>query len=98
MTNHVYCWLLDTPIALLNRHSKVVFVCVCVCVCVCVFVGVTARASHAICSLFFFQPLPMRYTHGGGQKNLHTQEHQCQHIDKHTHMNTHTHTHTHTHI
>lgn len=28
------------------------------------------QPSRSICSFFFFQPLPIRYTHGGGQKNL----------------------------
>lgn len=30
--------------------------------------------SLSICSLFFFHPQPIRYTHGGGQKNLHIQQ------------------------
>lgn len=31
------------------------------------------QPSRSICSFFFFQPLPIRYTQGGGQKNLHTE-------------------------
>lgn len=30
----------------------------------------SVQPSRSICSFFFFHPLPMRYTHGGGQKNL----------------------------
>lgn len=34
--------------------------------------------SLSICSLFFFHPQPIRYTHGGGQKNLNTEtQHKC---------------------
>src|SRR4029434_10139478 len=33
------------------------------------------QPSRSICSFLFFQPLPTRYTHGGGQKNLHTHTH-----------------------
>ena len=28
------------------------------------------QPSRSICSFFFFHPLPIRYTQGGGQKNL----------------------------
>lgn len=31
----------------------------------------SVQPSFSILSTFFFQPLPIRYTHGGGQKNLH---------------------------
>lgn len=30
----------------------------------------SVQPSRSICSFFFFHPLPIRYTHGGGQKNL----------------------------
>lgn len=32
----------------------------------------SVQPSRSICSFFFFHPLPIRYTHGGGQKNLKT--------------------------
>ena len=35
-------------------------------------VSCSLQPSRSICSCFLFQPLPNRYIHGGGQKNLAT--------------------------
>lgn len=49
----------------------------------------SVQPSFSILSSFFCQPLPIRYTHGGGQKNLNRHKRGFQCMEAFLHQNTH---------